>query len=78
MKKVKEFIKNHGGKLLIGSAIFLVLGAAAFCIGGYMAGWDIIGWFSSPSAFFVYAFVILFFLILACLWYWAKRSKDNG
>lgn len=39
---------------------FILLGLAALLIGGTMAGWDIIGWFSSKTAIFLYVILAVY------------------
>lgn len=43
----------------IGTIIFLFVGIICFLIGGYIAGWDIIGWFSSSQALAIYAIILV-------------------
>lgn len=61
--KFKKFFKKHGLKLGIGSLVFLLVGIGFFFLGAYLAGWDILGWFSTPSAILVYIFVGGFLLL---------------
>lgn len=75
MKKLKKWLEKHGGKMVIGTVVFLVVGIAAFIIGAYLSGWDIFAWFLTENALFVYAAVILALLIVIVLWYWAKKGK---
>lgn len=48
--------------VIVVSAIFAVLGLVALLVGGYMAGWDILGWFSSQYAYVFYVLVALYAL----------------
>ena len=65
MKKSKSII--------ILSAIILLFGVSLFMIGGVLAGWDVLGWFSTPMAFFIYFAVLIFAMILLYVWY---KMKD--
>lgn len=40
--------------LLVCAVAFAVVATIAILVGGYMAGWDIVGWFSTPSAIYLY------------------------
>lgn len=40
--------------IIIASAVFVLLAIAGLLVGGYLAGWDIIGWFSTPMALYLY------------------------
>lgn len=75
--KVKKFFAKHGGKVFFGTLITLVIGIVSFCLGGYLAGWNIVGWLTSPSAMFVYAFVLLFLLFVLWLWFFGKRGMKD-
>ena len=78
MKKLKKWFEKHGGKVLIGTIAFLIIGIVAFIVGAYMTGWDIFAWFITPNALFVYAFIVLALFIVIMLWYWAKKGKYNN
>ena len=65
MKKSKSII-------ILSIAIFL-LGVSLFMIGGVIAGWDVLGWFSTPMALLIYFAVLIFALILLYIWY---RMRD--
>ncbi|HPX85017.1 MAG TPA: hypothetical protein PLR16_07135 [Bacilli bacterium] len=78
MKKIKKWFEKHGGKALIGTIAFLIVGIVAFIVGAYMTGWDIFAWFITPNALFVYAFIVLALFIVIMLWYWAKKGKYNN
>ena len=43
----------------------LVLGAAALLLGFHLAGFDIIGWFTTTPAFITYFFVGVYVFVLA-------------
>ena len=65
MKKSKSII-------ILSIAIFL-LGVSLFMIGGVIAGWDVLGWFSTPMALLIYFAVLIFAMILLYIWY---RMRD--
>lgn len=65
MKKSKSII--------ILSIAMLLLGVSLFMIGGVLAGWDVLGWFSTPMALFIYFAVLIFAMILLYVWYKMKE-----
>lgn len=74
-RSFKRFIDKHGLKVIIGSAIFLLIGIGVFVLGGLLAGWNIVGWLTSPQAMFVYVAIGFFFLAILYIWFWSKRSN---
>lgn len=68
-------IRERSGVFMLGTILFIAFGVTAFLIGGSLSGWDIIGWFSTQTAYFVYAFAIVFLLILAVIWYVMKKKE---
>lgn len=51
--------------LLVG--LFLVIGGIALIVGFYLAGFDILGWFTTKYAFIVYFFAGAYLLLVATL-----------
>lgn len=51
-------------KWLIIVGVFAILGGIALIVGYYLAGADIIGWFTTKWAFIVYFFIGIYLLIL--------------
>lgn len=51
--------------LLVG--LFLVIGGIALIVGFYLAGFDILGWFTTKYAFIVYFFVGAYLLLIATM-----------
>ena len=51
-------------KWLIIVGVFAILGGIALIVGYYLAGADIIGWFTTKWAFIVYFFIGVYLLIL--------------
>lgn len=50
-------------KLFITISVFFIIIALTFLLwGGWMAGWDILGWFTTTQAYILY-FMIGFYLI---------------
>lgn len=50
--------------LVIASAVIVVIAIVGLLVGGYMAGWDIVGWFSTPMAIYLYAMLGLFAILI--------------
>lgn len=46
------------------SCVFLAIALGLFLWGGYMQGWDIKGWFTTPQAYLIYALVVVFALAI--------------
>jgi len=55
--------------IIILSLSILMVGVSLFMIGGVMAGWDVLGWFSTPMALLIYFAVLIFGMILIYVWY---------
>lgn len=53
--------------LIIASAVIVILALAGLLIGGYLAGWDILGWFSTPMAIYLYIGLGLFAILIVGL-----------
>lgn len=50
-------------KLFVWTGVgFAALALVLFLVGGYMSGWDIVGWFSTPTAYILY-FLVAFYAI---------------
>ena len=73
--KFKRWVGQHGGLMFLGSAIVIVFGILCVVIGFYLAGADILAWFSSRWAFLVYAAVVAWLFLVAAIWYWGRMSK---
>lgn len=43
---------------------FAAAALVLFLVGGYMSGWDIAGWFSTPTAYILY-FLVAFYAVFA-------------
>ena len=50
--------------LVIASAVIVVVAIVGLLVGGYMAGWDIVGWFSTPMAIYLYIGIGLFAILI--------------
>ena len=69
---------NKKNKVAIGiggSLIVLIIGIICFLVGGYLAGWDIIGWLTSGQAYFVYGLLIIILISLVGLLIYNKVMK---
>ena len=53
--------------LVIAAAIIVVIAIVGLLVGGYMAGWDIVGWFSTPMAIYLYIGLGLFAILIVGL-----------
>ena len=76
-RKLKHWFSQHGGLVLIGSAIFIAFGLTCIIVGFYLAGTDILAWFTSQWAYLVSAAIIIWIFAAGFLWYWGKMN-DNG
>lgn len=65
MKKSKSIVILSIGLLLLGASLFM--------IGGVLAGWNVLGWFSTPMALLIYFAVLIFGMIILYIWY---KMKD--
>lgn len=65
MKKSKSFIF-----LLLG---ILIIGIALFGIAGTLAGWDILGWFASPTAILIYLIIGILGITMILIWWKGKN-----
>ncbi len=58
---------KHKKLLLISAGIFLVFALIMLLVGGYIAGWDILGWFTSKYAMWMYLIGGLYILFVVGL-----------
>ena len=67
-------LKNWGSipATLIVGAIAVLIGIVLLCVGGAMAGWDIVGALTSDTAVLVYAIVLLVALVVLSYWCFRK------
>jgi len=61
---------------LISSIIFLVIGTIVFITGFYLSGYDIIGWFSSRYAMYVYILIAFYAIVIISILVWSKVHSD--
>lgn len=66
MKKSKSFILFVLG--------FLLMGVSLFLIGGTLAGWDILGWFSTSTAMLIYCISLIMGMLMLMVW-WKGRNE---
>jgi hypothetical protein len=58
---------KHKKLLLISAGVFLVFALVMLLVGGYIAGWDILGWFTSKYAMWMYLIGGLYILFVVGL-----------
>ena len=66
---------EHKKLLLISAGIFLVFAIVMLLVGGYIAGWDILGWFTSKYAMWMYLIGGLYILFVVGLVIYDKIKK---
>lgn len=73
--KIKKFFKERY-KFIIGSGIFLTIGATVALVGFQIAGWSIVEWLKSPFATTTIIFLVVggFLLLMAFLLHIIKKS----
>ncbi len=64
-RKIKKWFKNNK-KAIIGTSLFLGIGAAFMLIGFSLTGWSIIDWLKSPYAttFFILVAIGIYIIIV--------------
>lgn len=76
-QKFNLWYKTNKKKIIgigIGTIVFFIVGVICFLIGGYIAGWDILGWFSSSQALAVYAIILV---AIPCLTWFIWQMQHN-
>ena len=66
---------EHKKLLLISAGVFLVFALIMLLVGGYIAGWDILGWFTSKYAMWMYLIGGLYILFVVGLVIYDKIKK---
>lgn len=66
---------KHKKLLLISAGVFLVFAIIMLLVGGYIAGWDILGWFTSKYAMRMYLIGGLYILFVVGLVIYDKIKK---
>lgn len=56
--------------IIITGIVFLIIAVAVFLFGGYIAGWDFKGWFTSPTAIWSYVLIGIYILFLIAMLIW--------
>lgn len=64
---------HHIPLLVIPIAALLVIAISALLVGGTIAGWDIVGFLTSPTAILVY--VIAFVILLGVVYYFVVARR---
>ena len=78
-KKIAKFVNSKGGKAaIIGSALFLLCGVAAFVLSyGLTDGWaSVLAWFTSRWALLVYVGIGFYVLMLLYIVAIARKFED--
>ena len=75
--KFVNWIINHK-KELIGTGLFVLVGAIVMLIGFAMTGWSIIEWLKSPWATTFFVVAALGLLLLVLVWWYFKRKSLIG
>lgn len=75
-KKIKAFIKENKAKL-IGTGIFLGVGATALIIGMYMSGWSFVKWINSGFGMTTLICIVLGLFVLIMWWLFVKNLKST-
>ena len=66
---------EHKKLLLISACVFLIFAIIMLLVGGYIAGWDILGWFTSKYAMWMYLIGGLYILFVVGLVIYDKIKK---
>jgi hypothetical protein len=68
LAKIKSlFSKHKAASLIVTVSVLLVLATVAILLGGASIGWDIAGFFTSPTFILIIAISIL--IVFACIYY---------
>lgn len=72
-RKLKNWLKERKA-YIIGSILFLGIGAVLLLVGFYLTGWSIIDWLKSPYAttFFILATIGIYLIIVVVI-----RTKQS-
>ena len=74
--KFKFWCKSkHIPVILFPSLILLIVGGGLILLGGYLAGWDIIGGITSDTAILVYAVVITIIIAIIGILFFKRYKK---
>lgn len=72
-------MKNKNSKKLVigigGSLGVLIIGIVCFLVGGYLAGWDIVGFLTSGKAMLIYGILAIVVILLIGLIVYVKVMK---
>ena len=60
-------MKGRNKLVIITGLLLLVVALIVFLIAGYLAGWDIAGWFESQMAIWCYVLVGLYLIFVALI-----------
>lgn len=74
--KFKFWCKSkHIPVILFPLLILLIVGGGLILLGGYLAGWDIIGGITSDTAILVYAVAITIIIVIAGILFFKRYKK---
>ena len=74
--KFKFWCKSkHIPVILFPLLILLIVGGGLILLGGYLAGWDIIGGITSDTAILVYVIVITIIIAIAGILFFKRYKK---
>ena len=74
--KFKFWCKSkHIPVILFPLLILLIIGGGLILLGGYLAGWDIIGGITSDTAILVYVIVITIIIAIAGILFFKRYKK---
>lgn len=66
---------KHIPVILFPSLILLIIGGGLILLGGYLAGWDIIGGITSDTAVLVYAVIITIIIAIIGISFFKRYKK---
>lgn len=61
--------------IIVMSIAIVLVGLACFLIGGYLSGWNILGWFTSTTAYLFYICAGLYIGIVGYIFFKDKIDK---
>ena len=74
--KFKFWCKSkHIPVILFPLLILVIIGGCLTLLGGYLAGWDIVGGLTSDTAILIYAIVITIIIAIIGIWFFKRCKK---
>lgn len=68
-------MNNRNKALIFTGVILLVVALISFLVGGYLSGWDLIGFWTTPMAIWLYVLLGLYVFGVGALLLWEKISN---